>query len=104
MLASRNRDQEALTAWREAVRLDPSNTIARRNLGRVLWVTDKKEEAAGQYQQAIAGAPEDYQLYVEIGNLFAEMGAQDRRVKVLESAPPSTRKRTLYPGARGGLR
>ena len=96
VLASKNRDQEALAAWREAVRLDPSNTIARRNLGRALWVTDKKEEAANQYQQAIAAAPEDYQLYVEIGNLFAEMGAQDRRVKVLESAPPSTRKRTPF--------
>ena len=96
VLASKNRDQEALAAWREAVRLDPSNTIARRNLGRALWVTDKKEEAANQYQQAIAGAPEDYQLYVEIGNLFAEMGAQDRRVKVLESAPPSTRTHTPF--------
>ena len=96
VLASKNRDQEALGAWREAVRLDPSNTIARRNLGRALWVTDKKEEAASQYQQAIAGAPQDYQLYVEIGNLFAEMAAQDRRVKVLESAPPSMRTHTRF--------
>ena len=96
VLASKNRDQEALAAWREAVRLDPSNTIGRRNLGRALWVTDKKEEAANQYQQAIAGSPGDYQLYVEIGNLFAEMGAQDRRVKVLEGAPPSTRTHTPY--------
>ena len=96
VLASKNRDQEALEAWRDAVRLDPSNTIARRNLGRALWVTDKKEEAASQYQRAIAGAPEDYQLYVEIGNLFAEMAAQDRRVKVLESAPPSMRTHTRF--------
>jgi tetratricopeptide (TPR) repeat protein len=96
VLASRNRDEEALAAWREAVRLDPSNTVARRNLGRALWVTDKKEDAASQYQQAIIGAPEDYRLYVEIGNLFAEMGAQDRRVKVLESAPPSTRTHTPF--------
>jgi tetratricopeptide (TPR) repeat protein len=96
VLASRNRDLEALEAWREAVRLDPSNTIARRNLGRALWVTNKKEEAANQYQQAIAGASEDYQLYVELGNLFAEMGAQDRRLKVLETAPPSLRKHTPF--------
>jgi tetratricopeptide (TPR) repeat protein len=96
VLASKNRDEEALAAWREGVRLDPSNTIARRNLGRALWVTDKKEEAASQYQQAIDGAPEDYRLYVEIGNLFAEMGAQDRRVKVLEGAPPSTRTHTPF--------
>ena len=96
VLASKNRDQEALAAWRDAVRLDPSNTIARRNLGRAFWVTGKKEEAADQYQKAIAGAPEEYQLYVEIGNLFAEMGAQDRRIKFLESAPPSTRTHTPF--------
>jgi tetratricopeptide (TPR) repeat protein len=96
VLASKNRDQEALAAWREAVRLDPRNTIARRNLGRALWVTDKKEEAANQYQQAIAGAPEDYQLYVEIGSLFSEMGAQDRRIRVLESAPRATRTHTPF--------
>jgi len=96
VLASKNRDQEALAAWRDAVRLDSSNTIARRNLGRALWITGKQEEAVSQYQQAIAGAPEDFQLYVEIGNLFSEMGAQDRRVKVLESAPPSTRTHTPF--------
>jgi len=96
VLASKNRDEEALAAWREAVRLDPSNIIARRNLGRAFWVIDKKEEAASQYRQAIAGAPEDYRLYVEIGNLLAEMGAQDRRVTVLESAPPATRTHTPF--------
>src|SRR5258705_2547398 len=96
VLASKNRDQEALAAWRDAVRLDPSNTIARRNLGRALWITGKKEEAVNQYQQAMAGAPEEFQLYVEIGNLFSEMGAQDRRVKVLENAPPSTRTHTPF--------
>ncbi|MDQ2856404.1 MAG: DUF5107 domain-containing protein, partial [Acidobacteriota bacterium] len=96
VLASKNRDQEALAAWRESVRLDPSNIIGRRNLGRALWITDKKEEAVSQYQQAIAAAPEDFQLYVEIGNLFAEMGAQERRVKVLESAPLATRSHTPF--------
>jgi tetratricopeptide (TPR) repeat protein len=96
VLASKNRVEEALAAWRSAVRLDPSNTIAHRNLGLALWVTNEKEEAAKQYQEAIASASEDFRLYVEIGNLFAEMGAQDRRVKVLESAPPSTRTHTPF--------
>ena len=96
VLASKNRDDEALAAWRDAVRLDSSNVIARRNLGRALWVTNKKDEAASQYERAIAASPEDYRLYVEIGNLLGEMGAQDRRVKVLESAPPSTRTHTQF--------
>ena len=96
VLASKNRDLEALAAWREAVRLDSSNNIARRNLGRALWVTNKKEEAVGQYQQAIDSATEDYRLYVEIGNLLAEMGDQNQRVKILESAPSATRTHTQF--------
>ncbi len=92
VLASKNRDEEALAAWRDAIRLDPGNTIARRNLGRALWVTGKKEEAASQYQQAIADAPEDYRLYVEIGNLLAEMGAQERRMKVLAASYIDTKR------------
>jgi len=94
VLASKNRTQEALAVWRESVRLDPSNKIARRNLARALWVTGKQEEASTQYQQAISAAPEDFQLYVELGSLLAEIGAQDRRVKLLESAPPSARTHT----------
>jgi tetratricopeptide (TPR) repeat protein len=96
VLASKNREEEALGAWRDAVGLDPANTIARRNLGRAFWVTGNKEEAASQYQQAIVGAPEDYRLYVEIGNLLGEMAAQDRRIKILQSAPPSVRTHTPF--------
>ena len=96
VLASKNRNEEALSAWRDAVRLDPGNIVAHRNLGRALWITDKKEDAVAQYQQAISGAPEDHQLYVEIGNLLAEMGAQERRIKVLESAPAAARTHTPF--------
>jgi tetratricopeptide (TPR) repeat protein len=96
VLASKDRDQEALAAWNDAVRLDRTNTIARRNLARALWVSGKKDEAANQYQQAIAGAPDDTQLYVEIGNLLDEMGLQERRTKLLESAPSSVRSHSPF--------
>jgi len=95
-LASKNREHEALAAWRDAVRLDPANNIARRNLGRALWVTNKKDEAALQYEQAIATAREDFRLYVEFGSLLADMGAHDRRVKALESAPAVTRTHSQF--------
>jgi len=36
VLASKNRDKEALAAWRDAVRLDAANTIAQRNVARAL--------------------------------------------------------------------
>ena len=38
VLASKNRDKEALDAWRLAVKQDPANTIAQRNFARALWL------------------------------------------------------------------
>ena len=90
VLASKYRDQEALAAWRDAVRLEPSNIIATRNLARALWVGAKdKEQATTYYQQSINSAPQDFRLYIEFDKLLAEMALTDRRVKLLESAPPA---------------
>jgi tetratricopeptide (TPR) repeat protein len=90
VLASKNRDKEALDAWRLAVRNDPANTIAQRNFARALWlVAHDKEEAASQYQRAIDKSPNDFRLYIEFDRVLADIGATDRRVKLLESAPAS---------------
>jgi tetratricopeptide (TPR) repeat protein len=87
-LASKNRDKEALASWREAVRLDQSNTIGQRNFARALWMTaQNKDEAAVQYQRAVETSPNDFRLYIEFDKLLAEMGATERRVKLLKSAP-----------------
>jgi tetratricopeptide (TPR) repeat protein len=90
VLASKNRDSEALIAWREAVRLDPENTVAQRNYARALWlVSQNRDEAAAQYQRAINVSPGDFRLYVEFDKLLAEMAATERRIKLLEGAPAS---------------
>jgi tetratricopeptide (TPR) repeat protein len=88
VLASKYRDKEALAAWRDAVKLDPANTIAQRNFARALWlVAQNKEESAAQYQRAIEISPNDFRLYIEFDKLLSVMGATDRRVKLFESAP-----------------
>ena len=88
VLASKNRDGEAAAAWGRAAYLDPANTIAQRNYARAMWlVSQKREEAATQYQRAISVSPSDYRLYVEFDKLLAEMGATERRVKLFEAAP-----------------
>jgi len=88
VLASKNRDNEALAAWREAVKLEPANTIAQRNYARALWlVSQHRDEAAAQYQRAINVSPTDFRLYVEFDKLLAEMSATERRIKLLEGAP-----------------
>src|SRR5690349_22509032 len=88
VLAAMNRDKEALTAWRDAVKLDPSNTIAQRNFARGLWfVSQNREEAAAQYQRAIDVSPNDFRLYIEFDKLLTELRATERRIKLLEGAP-----------------
>jgi tetratricopeptide (TPR) repeat protein len=88
VLAAKNRDNDALIAWREAVRLDPANTIAQRNYARALWqVSQNRDEAAAQYQRAINASPTDFRLYVEFDRLLAETSATERRIKLLEGAP-----------------
>ena len=88
VLASLNRDQEALAVWRDAVKLDPANAIAQRNFARALWlVSQNREEAAAQYQRAINVSPNDFRLYIEFDKLLTELGATERRIKLLEGAP-----------------
>ena len=88
VLASFNRDKEALVAWRDAVKLDPANSIAQRNFARALWlVSQNRDEAAAQYQRAIDVSPNDFRLYIEFDKLLAEMSATERRIKLLEGAP-----------------
>jgi tetratricopeptide (TPR) repeat protein len=96
VLASKERGEEALSAWRESVRLDPSNGVARRNLARALWlVAGKKDEGAAEYERAIAAAPADFHLYVELDRLLADMGPNTvpRRIRLLEGAPEAVRTR-----------
>ena len=81
-------DQEALTARRDAVKLDAANTIAQRNFARALWLAGQnREEAAVQYQHAMERSPNDLRLDIEFDKLLSEMNATERRVKLLETAP-----------------
>lgn len=94
VLAAKERGEEALAAWRDAVRLDPSNAVAHRNLARALsFVAGKKEEGVGEYERALAAAPNDFHLYIELDKLLTEIGAIGRRIKLLEGAPGALRSR-----------
>ena len=92
VLAAKNRGPEALAAWRDAVRLDPANHIARRNLALALWqVAGQKEQALAEYRRALRAAGWDFHLYVETDRLMAEMGQTGERVSLLEAAPVEVR-------------
>src|SRR4030095_10820038 len=70
VLASFNRDKEALTAWKFAAS-DNTSIIARRNFARALWVVEgNKDEAAKEYQSAISTTPNEFRLYIEFDRLL----------------------------------
>ena len=97
VLASLHRGSEALAAWQQAIELEPSNIIARRNLARARWFVDgNKDQAAAEYERVIAAAPEDHHLYLECDQLLAAMKATDRRISMLERAPESVRARSAF--------
>jgi tetratricopeptide (TPR) repeat protein len=94
-LASKLRFKEALDAWRIAAQFDSKNAVAHRNYARALaLVEDRKEEAAAALERAIALAPDDHHLYLELDQLLAGMKRTERRVKLLEGAPEKARART----------
>jgi tetratricopeptide (TPR) repeat protein len=94
-LASKLRFKEALDAWRIAAQFDSKNAVAHRNYARTLaLVEDRKEDAASAMERAIALAPDDWRLYLELDQLLAGMKQTERRVKLLEGAPEKARART----------
>jgi tetratricopeptide (TPR) repeat protein len=94
-LASKLRFKEALEAWRIAAQFDSKNAVAHRNYARALaLVEDGKEEAAAALERAIALAPDDHHLYLELDQLLAGMKQTERRIKLLEGAPEKARART----------
>jgi tetratricopeptide (TPR) repeat protein len=91
-LASKLRFKEALEAWRVAIQFDSKNAVAHRNYARALaLVENRKEEAAAALERAIALAPDDHHLYLELDRLLAGMKRTERRVQLLEGAPEKAR-------------
>ncbi len=93
-LASKLQFKEALDAWGVAVQFDSKNAVAHRNYARALaQVEGKREEASAAMERAIALAPEDHHLYIELDQLLAGMKQTERRIKLLEGAPEKARVR-----------
>jgi tetratricopeptide (TPR) repeat protein len=91
-LASKLRFKEALEDCRIAAQFDSKNAVAHRNYARALaLLEDRKEEAAAAMERAIALAPDDHHLYLELDRLLAEMKQTERRIKLLEGAPEKVR-------------
>jgi len=90
VLASKERISEALEAWRAALRLDPGNGVAHRNLALALRRSGEKEQAIAEYKRAIQAAPKDFHLYLELGEILPA----GRAVELFEGSPEKVRSRS----------
>ncbi|HVU34673.1 MAG TPA: DUF5107 domain-containing protein, partial [Opitutaceae bacterium] len=95
LLYDRRRYEEAITAWETAVRLEPRNAVAWRNLGIAYFnVRQQPNRARRAYDAAFRNAPGDARLLYERDQLWKRVGvAPARRLRELERHQRSVRQR-----------
>lgn len=79
---------EARSHWQRAGELDPSLSIAFRNLGLYAWAVENDlAEAEELYRRAISARPKDQTLYRDLADILLAGNKRPEAIKVLESTP-----------------
>jgi tetratricopeptide (TPR) repeat protein len=74
LLYSRDRREEAITAWRKAVGADPGNFFALRDLGMALMITGEKEEGLKLLTRASEARPDHMATTTLVAGINARLG------------------------------
>jgi tetratricopeptide (TPR) repeat protein len=94
LYAHLGRTTEAAGHWRKAVELDPSLSVAWRNLGLYAWAEENDlAKAAGFYRKAIDARPKDQTLYRDLAEILLSQGKRPDAITLLESTPPDRLRR-----------
>jgi len=83
VLFSKDRRSEAVDHWRRAIELGHEDAMVYRCLGAAL-VGDKPAEAASYFRQALARDGRVVEFYVDLDEVYQELGALPKRVAALE--------------------
>jgi tetratricopeptide (TPR) repeat protein len=87
-LFAHGRYEEASQAWFQALGGGFDYAVLARNLGLYAWRVKKDmAAAAGFYERAIQLAPNDYRLYVDLDEIYTQLGDSARRAKLMAQAP-----------------
>ena len=82
------RVEEAAKHWRRACELNPSLSIAFRNLGLYCWAVEEDLAKADEfYSKAIIARPKDQTLYRDLADILLAANNRVEAIKVLESTP-----------------
>ncbi|MFH1716004.1 MAG: DUF5107 domain-containing protein [Planctomycetota bacterium] len=89
-----DRLDEAVRHWEKAADLDPSLSIAFRNLGLYAWAVEEDfSKAESLYRKAIAARPKDQTLYRDLADILLAAKKRPEAINVLESTPFETLRR-----------
>jgi tetratricopeptide (TPR) repeat protein len=95
LLYDRKRHDEAIALWELAVKRDPANAVAWRNLGIAHFnVRGRRKDAASAYERAFSANPSDARLLYERDQLWKRLGvAPSVRLRQLRRHPILVRSR-----------
>jgi len=87
-LFSRGRYEDASRVWLQALGEGFEYSVLQRNLGLYAWHVKKElTGAAGFFERAVQLAPNDYHLYLDLDEIYAQLDDTSRRVKLMAQAP-----------------
>jgi Tfp pilus assembly protein PilF len=100
VLSDRGRIDEAITNYRQALKLDPNNAEAHVNLGCDLATQGRLDEAMAHYHQALRLGLNSADVHNNMGNVFCRVGRFSEAIAQYEKA---LRLRPDYPDAHNNL-
>jgi len=93
-LFSHGRYDDASRLWLQALGQGFESPVLMRNLGLYAWHVKKDlTGAAGFYESAVRLAPNDYRLYVDLDEVYFQLGSMAAREKLFAQAPETVRGR-----------
>lgn len=79
--------ERALEGWKQAVKDDPSNSLARANLGATYLDMGKVDDAIAQLETALEMVPDSFSYTLKLGEAYRENGGMDKAIDMfLQSA------------------
>jgi eukaryotic-like serine/threonine-protein kinase len=85
-LNSKGQFDEAIAAYREALRLKPDDYLICRALGVALHSQGKFDEAVAAYREILRLRPDDYKTYTNLGHTLERQGKLDEAIAALRAA------------------
>jgi tetratricopeptide (TPR) repeat protein len=103
-LFAHGRYEDAARFWSQAFGKGFEYSVLLRNLGLCAWRVKKDlTGAAGFYESAIRLAPNDYRLYLDLDDIYLQLGDQAHRQKLFAQAPRAVLERDTVQARRALL-